>query len=66
MRVLRQHHITNLVAVVDEFLPREDVSPFGGRPVKLHQNEVIALLVFSSLSAPQRTLTGIYTWAQVH
>ena len=65
MRVLRQHHITNLVAVVDSFLPRANVSPFGGRPVKLH-HEVIALLVFSSLAAPQRTLTGIYTWAQVH
>ena len=66
MRVLRQHHIINLVAVVDSLLPRELPSPRGGRPVKLHQNEVIALLVFSSFSAPQRTLTGIYTWAQVH
>lgn len=66
MRVLRAHHITNLVAMVDDFLPRAGVSPRGGRPVKLHTNEVIALLVFSSLSAPQRTLTGIYTWAQVH
>lgn len=66
MRVLRQHHITNLVAVVDSFLPRASVSPHGGRPVKLHQNEVIALLVFSSLAAPQRTLTGVYVWAQVH
>jgi hypothetical protein len=66
MRLLRAHHITNLVAVVDSFLPRADVSPRGGRPVKLHVNEVIALLVFSSLVAPQRTLSGIYTWAQAH
>lgn len=66
MRVLRAHHITNLVAVIDTFLPRAGVSPHGGRPVKLHTNEVIALLIFSSLSAPQRTLTGIYIWAQVH
>jgi hypothetical protein len=66
MRLLRSHHITNLVAVVDSFLPRAGVSPHGGRPVKLHQNEVIALLVFSSLAAPQRTLTGIYYYAQVH
>jgi hypothetical protein len=66
MRVLRAHHITNLVAVIDSFLPRAGVSPQGGRPIKLHSNEVVALLIFSSLSAPQRTLTGIYVWAQVH
>ncbi len=66
MRLLRAHHITDLVAVVDSFLPRQLPDPRGGRPIKLHSNEVIALLVFSSLAAPQRTLTGIYTWAQVH
>lgn len=66
MRVLRQHHISNLVAVVDGFLPRTGTSPAGGRPVKLHRNEVIALLVFSGLAAPQRTLTGVYRWAQTH
>lgn len=66
MRLLRAHHITNLVAVVDSFLPRKPASSLGGRPVKLHPNEVIALLVFSSLAAPQRTLTGIYNYAQVH
>jgi hypothetical protein len=64
MRVLRAHHITKLVAVVDVFLPRAGASPRGGRPLKLHQNEVIALLVFSHLTAPQRTLTTVYTWAQ--
>jgi hypothetical protein len=66
MRFLRAHHITDLVAVIDSFLPRQLPDPRGGRPVKLHQNEVVALLIFSSLSAPQRTLTSIYTWAQVH
>jgi hypothetical protein len=66
MRLLRAHHITNLVAVVDSFLPRELPDPRGGRPVRLHQNEVIALLIFSSLVAPQRTLTGVYNYAQVH
>ena len=66
MRLLRAHHIRNLIEVVDTFLPRAGVSPHGGRPVKLHVNDVIALLLFSSMAAPQRTLTGIYTWAQVH
>jgi hypothetical protein len=66
MRFLRAHHITNLVGVVDTFLPRELPNPQGGRPVRLHRNEVVALLLFSSLTAPQRTLTGIYGWAQTN
>ena len=66
MRFLRSHHITKLVAVVDMFLPRELPSPKGGRPVVLHQNETIALLLFSSLIAPQRTMKGVYLWAQTY
>lgn len=66
MRFLRSHHITKLVAVVDMFLPRELPSPKGGRPVVLHQNETIALLLFSSFIAPQRTMKGIYLWAQTY
>lgn len=66
MRVLRNHHITKLVEVVDGFLPRSGASPHGGRPIKLHPNEVTALLVFSHLTAPQRTLSGVYVWAQAN
>jgi len=66
MRLLRAHHITDLLALVDSLSPESPSSPHGGRPVKLCRNEVIALLIFSSLAAPQRTLTGIYRWAQVH
>lgn len=60
MRFLRSHHITKLVAVVDSFLPREGANPRGGRPVVLHQNEVVALLLFSGFVAPQRTMKGVY------
>ncbi|RTK94583.1 hypothetical protein EKI60_03115 [Candidatus Saccharibacteria bacterium] len=66
MRVLRSHHITNLIAVVDSFLPRAAANPWGGRPVILHNNEVIGLLLFSSFVAPQRTMKGVYTWAQTY
>lgn len=66
MRVLRAHHITNLLAVVDSFLPRTSPSPKGGRPIVLHTNEVVTLLLFNSMVAPQRTLKGVYTWAQTH
>lgn len=64
MRLLRSHHITKLIAVVDVFLPRAAANPKGGRPLILHPNEVIGLLLFSSMVAPQRTLKGIYVWAQ--
>ena len=66
MRLLRAHHITELVSVVDSFLPRELPDPRGGRPVILHNNEVIALMLFNSLVAPQKTLKGVYVWAQTH
>jgi len=52
--------------VIDSFLPRAAANPKGGRPVVLHQNETIALLLFSSFVAPQRTLKGVYTWAQTY
>ena len=66
MRFLRSHHITKLVAVVDTFLPRAAANPKGGRPLVLHPNEVTALLLFSSFVAPQRSMKGIYTWAQTY
>lgn len=66
MRVLRSHHITNLLSVVDGFLPRATANPKGGRPSILHLNETIALLLFSAFVAPQRTIKGIYTWAQTY
>lgn len=66
MRVLRSHHITNLVSVVDNFFPRELPSARGGRPLKLHRNECIALMLFSSFVNPVRTLKAIHTWAQTY
>ena len=56
MRLLRAHHIKNLIAAVDVFLSRQAASPRGGRPVILHPNEVISLLIFSTTVTPQRTL----------
>lgn len=66
MRVLRAHHINKLIEVVDSFLPRSAANPKGGRPILLHPNEVIGLLLFSSFVAPQRTMKGIYLWAQTY
>lgn len=66
MRLLRAHHIKNLIAVVDGLLPRPAANPKGGRPVILHTNEVIGLLLFSGIVAPQRTMKGVYNWAQTY
>jgi len=66
MRVLRAHHIVNLVDVVDNFFPRESSNPFGGITVILHQNECIALLLFNSFVAPQLTLKSAYNWAKTY
>lgn len=66
MRVLRSHHIKNVITVVDSFLPRAAANPKGGRPVVLHPNEVIGLLIFSGFVAPQRTIRGVYNWAQTY
>ena len=66
MRLLRSHHIAKLVEVVDSFFPRQAPNPLGGRPVILHQNECVALLIFSCLVAPQRTLKGVYVWSQTY
>ena len=64
MRFLRAHHITKLLDAVDNLLPPSKPNPLGGRPVVLRQNEVITLLLFSCFVNPQRTLRGIYVWAQ--
>jgi len=64
MRILRSHHIKNLIEVLDVFLPRAAANPKGGRPVTLHPNDVLGLLLFSSMVAPQRTLKGVYVWAR--
>ncbi len=70
MRVLRAHHINKLLTVVEELAPEPDVSEEirvrGGRPMSIRRNEVVALLVFSFMVAPQKTLKDILVWAQAH
>ena len=46
MRILRSHHIKNLIEVLDVFLPRAAANPKGGRPVTLHPNDVLGLLCY--------------------
>lgn len=54
MRLLRSHHITKLIAVVDVFLPRAAANPKGGRPLILHPNEVLTQWQLTLLHARPR------------
>ena len=51
--------------MINNFLPRELPNPRDGSSVVLHNNELITLLLFNSIVAPQRTMKAVYTWAQV-
>lgn len=56
---LQSHHITDLYVLVDDLII-EPAKPLGGRPPALRQSEVITILVWSSLTAPARTLKQIH------
>src|SRR3972149_93662 len=59
MLKLQSHHITDLYVLVDDLLPKQDKS-LGGRPCKMSDSEVITALVWSSLSAKQKTIKDIH------
>jgi hypothetical protein len=66
MHILHKDHIVDIFVWVDDSLPKQLPNPLGGRPAALTQSEVITLVLFSSFAAPQRTLKGIYRWAQIY
>ncbi|MCX6810637.1 MAG: IS982 family transposase [Candidatus Berkelbacteria bacterium] len=59
MLKLQSHHITDLYVLVDDLLPKQDKS-LGGRPCKMSDSELITALVWSSLSAKQKTIKDIH------
>ena len=67
MRILQKHHIVDLFVWVDENLPKE--LAYGaqkmrvGRPANLAVSETITILLFSSLTAPQKLLKDIWRWS---
>jgi hypothetical protein len=66
MHILHKDHIVDIYVWVDDSLPKQLPNPLGGRPAVLTQSEVITLVLFSSFAAPQRTLKGVYRWAQTY
>jgi len=63
MQALRKEHIVDLFVWVDDSLPKQLPNPSGGRPAKLTTSETVTILLFCSLTAPQKLLKGIYRWA---
>ncbi len=66
MHVLQKHHIVDLYVWVDDTLPKPLPTPKGGRPPALTSSETITILLFCSLTAPQRLLKGVWRWAQTN
>lgn len=59
MRTLPKQHIVDLFVWVDDCLPKQLPNPSGGRPAKLTTSETVTILLFCSLTAPQKLLKGI-------
>lgn len=76
MRILQKHNIIDIFVWVDDSLPKElryssksvikgsrSSNRKVGRPAALSVSEIITILLFSNLTAPQRLLKGIWKWA---
>jgi hypothetical protein len=59
MRTLQREHIVDVFVWVDDSLPKQLPNPKGGRTPKLSTSETVTILLFSSLTAPQRPLKNI-------
>lgn len=66
MHVLQKHHIVDIFVWVDDSLPKQLPNPKGGRPAKLSVSETITILLFSTLTAPQKLLKNIWRWAKTN
>jgi len=71
MQALQKHNIVDLFVWVDDALASAGQTPTrknpkGGRPAKLTTSETIAILLFCSLTAPQKLLKNIWRWAQTN
>lgn len=66
MHVLHRNDIVDVFVWVDDNLPKQLPNSQGGRPAKLTTSETVTILLFSSLTAPQKLLKGIWRWAQTN
>lgn len=68
MHVLQKHHIVDIFVWVDDSLPKPlpATTNKGGRPPALTTSETVTILLFSSLTAPQKLLKGVWRWAKTN
>jgi DDE family transposase len=71
MHVLHKDHIVDIFVWVDDALAsaaqtQVATSSKGGRQPKLTTSETVTILLFCSLTAPQRLLKGIWRWAHTY
>ena len=66
MHALHKEHIVDIFVWVDDSLPKQLSNPNGGCPAKLSTSETVTILLFCSLTAPQKLLKGIWRWAHTN
>ena len=70
MDVLQKHHIVDLFVWIEESLPPEvsfESARSGvGRPASLSIGETVTILLFSSLTSPQKLLKNVWKWAKTN
>lgn len=66
MQALHKDNIVDIFVWVDDSLPKQLPSPRGGRPPKLSTSETVTILLFCSLTAPQKLLKNIWRWARTN
>ena len=66
MNVLQKEHIVDLFVWVDDNLPKQINLKKTGRHPKITVSETITILLFCSLTAPQRLLKNVWRWAKTN
>lgn len=66
MHVLHKDHIVDVFVWVDDSLPKQLPNPKGGRHPKLTTSEAVTILLFCSLTTPQKLLKNIWRWAKTY
>jgi hypothetical protein len=70
MQVLQKHYIVDLFVWVEDNLPPELLftrkQTGVGRPAALSVSETATILIFSSLTTPQKLLKNVWRWAKTY
>jgi hypothetical protein len=65
MLALNKEDITKLFIWLDDSLPNSKKDSMGGRPSKLRDSELLAILLWNALTVKQKTLKDVYRWIRM-